>query len=76
MVSRGAMGQLFMHQQQELLDERTALLPTGVPNGVDEALRSIRYGRQTRQVQERIGYEDQTPICVHLSQPYGRVQAS
>jgi len=51
-----------MHEHQEVLDERTPLLPTGVPNGLDEALRSIRYGRQTGQVQQRIGDEDQTPM--------------
>jgi hypothetical protein len=62
MVRRGAMGQLFMDEQQELLKQRTPLLPTGVPNGLDEAFRSIGYRRQTRQVQQRIGYEDQTPM--------------
>jgi hypothetical protein len=51
-----------MYKQQELLDERTALLPTGIPNGVHEALRSIGYRRQTGQVQQRIGHEDQTPM--------------
>ena len=51
-----------MDEHQEPLKQRTPLLPTGVPNGVDEALRSIRYGRQTRQVQQRIGHEDQTPM--------------
>ena len=56
------MGQLIMHEQQELLQQRTPLVPTGVPDGVDEALRSIRYGRQTRQMQQRIGREDQTPM--------------
>ena len=56
------LGQLVMDEHQELLKQRTPLLPTGVPNGLDEALRSIRYGRQTRQVQQRIGHEDQTPM--------------
>ena len=51
-----------MHEQQELLQQRTPLVPTGVPDGLDEALRSIRYGRQTRQMQQRIGREDQTPM--------------
>jgi hypothetical protein len=57
------MGQLIMHEPQELLQQRTPLVPTGVPDGVDEALRSIRYGRQTRQLQQRLGREDQTPMC-------------
>lgn len=43
-------------------DERTLLLPTGVPNGLDEAPHSIRYRRQTGQVQRGIAYEDLTPI--------------
>ena len=62
MISRGTTGQLLMDEQQELLQQRTPLLPTGVPNGLDEAFRSIRYGRQTRQVQQRVGHEDQTPM--------------
>ena len=62
MVSRDAMGQLLMDEQQKPLKQRAPLLPTGVPNSLDEALRSIRYGRQTRQVQQRIGHEDQTPM--------------
>ena len=57
------MGPLIMHEQQALLQQRTRLVPTGVPDGVDEALRSIRYGRQTRQMQPRLGREDQTPMC-------------
>ena len=51
-----------MDEHQEPLKQRTPLLPTGVPKGLDEALRSIRYGRQTRQVQQRIRHEDQTPV--------------
>src|SRR6266511_5188401 len=62
MVNHGAMGQLFMDEHQELLQQRAPLLPTSVPKGLDEALRSIRYRRQTRQVQQRIGHEDQTPM--------------
>ena len=62
MVNRGALGQLVMDEHQQLLQQRTPLLPTGVPNGVDEAPRSIRSSRQTRQVQQRIGHEDQTPV--------------
>jgi|SRR5882724_13340640 len=54
-----------MDEHQEPLKYRTPLLPTGVPNGVDEALHSIRYGRQTRQMQQRIGHEDQTPMFPH-----------
>jgi hypothetical protein len=38
------------------------LVPTGVPKGLEEALRSIGYGRQARQVQQRRGPEDQTPL--------------
>jgi hypothetical protein len=62
MVGRSAIGQLRMDEQQELLQHGTALLPIGVPNGLDEAPRSLRYGRQTRQVQQRIGHADQTPM--------------
>jgi hypothetical protein len=51
MVSRGILGQLVMDKYQEPLQQRTPLVPTGIPHGVDEALRSIRYGRQTRQMQ-------------------------
>jgi hypothetical protein len=51
-----------MDKQQEPLKQAPLLWPTGVPNGVDEALRSIRSGRQARQVQQRIGHEDQTPM--------------
>jgi hypothetical protein len=51
-----------MDVHQELLQQRTALLPTGIPKGLEEALRSIGYGRQTRQVQQRIGHEDHTPM--------------
>src|SRR5215831_6075775 len=62
MISRGTIGQLLMDEQQELLQQRTPLLPTGIPNGLNEALRSIWYGWQTRQVQQRVGHEDQTPM--------------
>src|SRR6266850_5254273 len=51
-----------MDEHQQVLKQRTPLLPTSVPNGLNEALRSIWYGRQTRQVQQRIGDEDQTPM--------------
>jgi hypothetical protein len=51
-----------MDERYEVLDECTPLLPTGVPKGSDEALRSIGYGRQTGQVQQRIGDEDQRPM--------------
>src|SRR6266576_945321 len=51
-----------MNEHQEPLKQRTPLLPTGVPNGLDEAPCSIRYGRQTGQVQQRVGHEDQTPM--------------
>jgi hypothetical protein len=53
---------LVMDEHHEPLQHCTPLLPTGVPNGLDEGPRSLRYGRQTRQVQQRIGYEDQTPM--------------
>jgi hypothetical protein len=39
------------------------LLPTGVPNGVDEAPPATWSSGQTCQVQKRIGREDQTPMC-------------
>ena len=31
LISLGAMEQLIMHEQQELLRQRTPLVPTGVP---------------------------------------------
>jgi hypothetical protein len=62
MVNGGAVRQLVMDEHQQSLKQRAPLLPTGVPNGLDEALRSIRYGRQARQVQQRRGHEDQTPM--------------
>ena len=49
-----------MDEPQEPLTPRTPLLPTGVPHGVAEALRSIRSGRQTRQMPQHIGHDDQT----------------
>src|SRR5207249_12129686 len=61
MVSRDAVGQLVMCEDQPRLQQGAPLLPTGVPNSVHEALRSIRYGRQTRQVQQRRGDEAHTP---------------
>ena len=48
-----------MDERRQPLQQCAPLLPTGVADGLKEALRSIRYGRQTRQGQ-RIGYEDQT----------------
>src|SRR5215813_1628846 len=51
-----------MDEHQQSLHQRTPLLPTGIPNGLDEAFRSTRYRRQTRQVQQRIGHEHQTPM--------------
>src|SRR5882724_2897050 len=51
-----------MDEDQQLLNQRTTLLPTGVPNSLDEALCSLWYRRQTRQVQQRIRHEDQTPM--------------
>jgi hypothetical protein len=51
-----------MDEDQQLLQQRTPLLPTGVPNGSDEGPRSTRSRRQTRQVQQRIGHEDQIPV--------------
>src|SRR6266487_3113766 len=54
-----------MDEHQQLLQQRTGLFSTGVPNGVDEALRPTRCSRQTRQMQQRIGHEDQTPMFPH-----------
>src|SRR5262245_62440101 len=62
MVNRGASRQLVMDEDQQFLQQRAPLFPTGVPNGLDEALRSIRSRRQTGQVQQRVGHEDQTPV--------------
>ena len=62
MIHWGTAGQAVMDEDQQLLEQRAPLLPTGVPNRLDEAFRSIWYGRQTRQVQQRTGHEDQTPI--------------
>jgi hypothetical protein len=65
LVSRGSVGQLFMDNHQQLLKQRAALLPTGVPNSLDEALCSIRSSGQTRQVPQRRGHEDQTPMFLN-----------
>jgi len=62
MVHRDAAGQSVMDEHQQRLKQRAPLLPTSIPNGLDEVFGSIRYGRQTRQVQQRIGHEDQTPM--------------
>ena len=62
MVRRSTLGQLVMDEHQEVLKQRATLLPTGVPDGLDEAPRSIGYGRQARQVDQRIGHEEQTPV--------------
>jgi hypothetical protein len=62
MVHRCAAGQSVMDEHQQLLKQRAPLLPTGIPNGLDEVFGSIRSGRQTRQVQQRIGHEHQTPM--------------
>ena len=62
MVSRDAVGQLVMYKDQQLLQQCAPLLPTGIPHGVDETPRSIRSSRQTRQVPQRRGYEDHTPM--------------
>jgi len=51
-----------MDEHQQLLNQRAPLLPTGVPNSLDEAPRSLWYSRQTGQVQQRIRHEDQTPV--------------
>lgn len=62
MVNRGASRPVVMDEDQQFLQQRAPLLPTGVPHGLDEALRSIRYRRQTGQVQQRVGHESQTPV--------------
>src|ERR1700752_1687403 len=62
MASRSALGQLVMNKHQEVLQKGAPLLPTSGPNGLDEAFRSIRSNRQAGQMQQRIGYEDQTPM--------------
>jgi hypothetical protein len=54
-----------MDEDQQLLQQCTPLLPTGVPNGSHEAPRSTRSRRQTRQVQQRIGHEDQTLVFLN-----------
>jgi hypothetical protein len=63
MVHRGAAGPSVMDEHQQLLKQRAPLLPTSIPNGLDEVFGSIRSSRQTRQVQQRIGHEHQTPMC-------------
>jgi hypothetical protein len=65
MITRGAIGQLRMDAQQELPQPRPPWLPTGVPDGGEEALRSIGSGRQPRQMPQPRGHEDQTPLCPH-----------
>ena len=63
MINRGTIRQLLMDKQQELLQQRTPLLPTGVPEGLDEAFRAIGYARQTCQRPQRLRHEDHTPMC-------------
>ena len=65
LCTRGAVGQWVMDEPPESLKQCTPLLPTGVPNGLDAAPRSTRYRRQTRQVHQRLGHEDQTPMVPH-----------
>jgi hypothetical protein len=73
LVNRGTLGSLVMDEDQQLRPQHTALLPTGVPNGSDEAPRSTRSRRQTRQVPQRIGHEDQTPVFPHgFGAPHAR----
>jgi hypothetical protein len=40
-VDRGALGQPVMDEDQQLLEQRTPLVPTGVPNGLDCQLPTI-----------------------------------
>jgi hypothetical protein len=54
-----------MDAHQPRLQPCAPRMPTGVPNGVDEARRSIRSRRQTPQVPQRRGDEDQTPMFPH-----------
>ena len=42
-----------MDEHQQCLEQCAPLLPTGAPYGLDEAPRSIRYGREARQVQQQ-----------------------
>ena len=57
----GTLGPSLMDEHEEPLKHRTPLLPTRLPHGVDEAPPAIRPVRQTRQVPQPIGHEDQTP---------------
>ena len=41
LVNPDAPGQLLMDEEQQPLQQCPPLLPTGVPNGLDEASRSI-----------------------------------
>jgi hypothetical protein len=51
-----------MDAHHQLRQPCTPLLPTGVPHGVDAALRSIWSSRQPRQRPQRIRHEDHTPM--------------
>jgi hypothetical protein len=73
MVNRGASRAWVMDEDHQFLQPRAPLLPTSVPHGVEEALRSIRYRRQTGQVPPRVGHEDQTPVLECCDVPcYGQ----
>ena len=70
MGRRGAMGSRLMDEHHEPLQHRPPLVPTGVPHGLDAALRSLGAGRQTGQGPQRGGYADQTPMASALRMRY------
>jgi hypothetical protein len=51
-----------MGEARPPLSQCTLLLPTSVSHGLDEALSAIRSSRQTRRLQQRIGYEAQGSV--------------
>jgi hypothetical protein len=65
MVNRGAVGPLVGDDPPQPVQPRAPRLPTGVPDGVEEALRSVRSGRPTRHVPPRRGHEDHPPLGPH-----------
>ena len=51
--------------EDQRLDQRLCWLATGFPNSFDGGMTLFQGGRQTIQVQKRIGYEHQTPVFLN-----------
>ena len=57
--------QLGVGVENDCLDQRLGLLATRFPNGFDGQARFCQWWRETRQVQELIGHEHQTPMFLN-----------